>query len=252
LYRVRASSQSGRTMCNLYSMTKSQAAIRDLVRAMRDTTGNLPPLPGIFPDMLAPVVRTTSDRARELMMMRWGFPPLPDLGTRPVTNIRNTRSSYWRAWLAPAFRCLVPVTSFCEYTDTSPKVAHWFARDETRPLFFLAGIWRPWTGRRGTKANPVEGEHLLFSVLTCEPNDVVRPIHAKAMPVVLATEAERETWLEAPVEEALALQKPSPAKPCASSRAARKRTRLRPEQAQRDAWLSRTCGHSEPNPAARC
>jgi hypothetical protein len=25
----------------------------------------------------------------------------------------------------------------------------------------FAGIWRPWTGVRGTKAEPVEGEHLL-------------------------------------------------------------------------------------------
>jgi hypothetical protein len=36
-------------VCNLYSMTKSQAAIRAIVRAMRDQTGNLPPLPCIFP-----------------------------------------------------------------------------------------------------------------------------------------------------------------------------------------------------------
>jgi hypothetical protein len=42
-------------MCNLYSLTKGQAAIRELARAMRDTTGNLPPLPGIFPDQVAPV-----------------------------------------------------------------------------------------------------------------------------------------------------------------------------------------------------
>ena len=47
-------------MCNLYSLTKGQAAIIDLTRAMTDTTGNLPPLPGIFPDQLAPVVRTAS------------------------------------------------------------------------------------------------------------------------------------------------------------------------------------------------
>jgi len=44
-------------MCNLYSLTKGQAAIRDLARAMRDTTGNLPLLPSIFPDQLASVVR---------------------------------------------------------------------------------------------------------------------------------------------------------------------------------------------------
>jgi hypothetical protein len=33
-------------MCNLYSITKGQQAIRDLAHAMRDTTGNLPLFPG--------------------------------------------------------------------------------------------------------------------------------------------------------------------------------------------------------------
>jgi putative SOS response-associated peptidase YedK len=30
-----------------------------------------------------------------------------------------------------------------------------------------------------------DGEHLLFGFLTTEANDTVRPIHAKAMPVIL-------------------------------------------------------------------
>ena len=33
-------------MCNLYSITKGQQAIREFTRAMSDRTGNLPPLPG--------------------------------------------------------------------------------------------------------------------------------------------------------------------------------------------------------------
>ena len=44
-------------MCNLYSVTKSQVAIREMARAMHDRTGNLPPLPGVFPDCGAPIVR---------------------------------------------------------------------------------------------------------------------------------------------------------------------------------------------------
>jgi hypothetical protein len=39
-------------MCNLYSETKGQAAIRDLFRTTHDRTGNLPAFPGIFPDQL--------------------------------------------------------------------------------------------------------------------------------------------------------------------------------------------------------
>jgi hypothetical protein len=108
------------SVCNLYSLTKGQAAIRKLARAMRDHTGNLPPLPGIFPDQMAPIVRTGEDGERELLMMRWGFPSPPVFGNpRPVTNVRNVKSAYWKPWLKPEQRCLVPATSFCEYT-TSP------------------------------------------------------------------------------------------------------------------------------------
>src|ERR1019366_3009019 len=93
-------------------------------------------------------VRIDPDGQRAIEMMRWGFPPPPKLGTRPVTNVRNLESSYWHPWLTRAFRCLVPATSFCEYTDSPPKVPHWFALGEDRPLFAFAGIWRPWTGER--------------------------------------------------------------------------------------------------------
>src|SRR6202047_2177397 len=44
-------------LCNLYSVMKGQQAIRELARALRDRTGNLPPLYGIFPDYFAPIVR---------------------------------------------------------------------------------------------------------------------------------------------------------------------------------------------------
>ena len=37
-------------MCNLYSITKGQAAIREFTRAMVDATGNLPSMPSVFPD----------------------------------------------------------------------------------------------------------------------------------------------------------------------------------------------------------
>ena len=59
-------------MCNLYSLTKGQAAIRDWFRASNDRTGNLPLLPGIFPDQMAPIVRNGADGGRELVIARWG------------------------------------------------------------------------------------------------------------------------------------------------------------------------------------
>lgn len=37
-------------MCNLYSITTNQAAIAELFRVVRRYEGNLPPMPGVFPD----------------------------------------------------------------------------------------------------------------------------------------------------------------------------------------------------------
>jgi putative SOS response-associated peptidase YedK len=148
-------------VCNLYSVTTNKEAIRALAAALGewyDATGNFQPLPAIFPDQMAPVVRSAADSARELVMMRWGFPS-PTAGTGPtlVANVRNSGSHWWRPWLAkPAQRCLVPVTSFCEYVGHRPAVPHWFALDEARSPFFFAGIWRTWRGTRGSKTKAAE------------------------------------------------------------------------------------------------
>jgi putative SOS response-associated peptidase YedK len=59
-------------MSNLYSITTNQEAIRALLRVMNRLVGNLPPMPGVFPDYPAPVIRNAGDE-RELVMIRWGI-----------------------------------------------------------------------------------------------------------------------------------------------------------------------------------
>ena len=51
-------------MCNLYSVTKPQAAIRQLAKAMVDTSANLPSLPTVFPDQMAPSGDDPAERWR--------------------------------------------------------------------------------------------------------------------------------------------------------------------------------------------
>jgi hypothetical protein len=60
-------------VCNLYSITTNQAAIIALFRVMNRYVGNLPPMPGVFPDYPAPMVRNGAD-GHELAAARWGMP----------------------------------------------------------------------------------------------------------------------------------------------------------------------------------
>src|ERR1700719_2008097 len=146
-------------------------------------------------------------------MARWGMPsPVFALKGRNsdtgVTNIRNVKSPHWRRWLGVENRCVVPFTSFSE-NETLPNGSQppvWFAFDETRPLACFAGIWTRWTSVRKVKEGETTND--LYAFLTTEPNAEIGAIHPKAMPVVLTTQEEDETWMTAPPDEALKLQRP--------------------------------------------
>jgi putative SOS response-associated peptidase YedK len=178
-------------LCNLYSLTKGQAAIRDLFRAMHDRAGNLPLLPGIFPDQTAPIVRNDIDGERELVMARWGYAGAAAIRARAGDEHPQSRQPALAGMAGPA----QPLSGAGDLVlrvrrHEAARTPIWFALDEDRPLFAFAGLWTAWRGVRGPKGAPVGGEHQLFGFLTTEANATnatIAPIHPKAMPVILFT-----------------------------------------------------------------
>ncbi len=190
-------------MCNLYTMTATVDEVRRVFGAFDGDRGNLPAYDEIYPGRPAPVLRRGGN-GLVMETMVWGFPGPAAAKGRPVTNIRNLESPFWRGALNNVERrCIVPVTRFCEWTAqpdpvTMRKAKVWFGlhpAEETEPLFAFAGLWRPGEG----------GQYMAF--LTCDANELVGAVHPKAMPVMLRA-ADAITWLDHPRESACALAQP--------------------------------------------
>lgn len=139
----------------------------------------------IRPGRSVPVVVRTA-QGNEFDLMTWGFWSM-QLTHRPI----NTRSE--TVTHIPAFkdaltshRCLIPANCFYEWVARSYGKQPICFRLLSRPLFAFAGIYNVVTDVGGK-------EWKTFSVLTCPPNAVVKPIHDR-MPVILP-EAYEDDWL---------------------------------------------------------
>jgi putative SOS response-associated peptidase YedK len=158
----------------------------------------------LTPKSKAPVI-CKAETQRIIDLMAWDV-----LGCQakwPMTNVRDLNRPNWRKLAEePAQRCLVPLTEFCEFTpdkhdldDGKPplKGEHWFTVTD-QPLFAVAGFWQHTAKGPG------------FTMVTCDPNELVAPIHPKAMITILAEE-DWERWLTCSYVEVVKLQRPYPA-----------------------------------------
>lgn len=131
----------------------------------------------------------------------------PSWSADPERGFINARAG--TAHEKPAFRsawadrpCLVLTSGFYEWKqrDGGPKEPYRVYRTDD-DAFALAGLWEERSGDSGESLRTV-------TILTTEPNDVVRPIHIR-MPVVLPRSAER-SWLERSPEGRRELCRPFP------------------------------------------
>ncbi len=205
-------------MCNLYSSTTTQQAMRSLfkVDAKNDQLGNFEPLSAIWPKYDAPVVRLTDSGEREIVLMSWGFltakvskktgKPIAPAAWNNARADKVATNGLWKDSFQNR-RCLVPASSFREAKGRNPATDYWFALkgDVERPPFAFAGLWR---GQQ-PGLPPDKLNQLTHTIVTTTANELVKPIHPDRMPVIIHP-ADYGTWLSGSDDDALSLLRPFP------------------------------------------
>ena len=129
---------------------------------------------------------------RELVVARWGlvnYWAKDDSRAARCVNAKaetvDTRPAFREAFQRG--RCVVPCDGFYEWTGLrADRRPLWFHRPDGH-LLMLAGLYERWQPAPGVWQRT-------FTMITCEPNDLLRPIQNR-MPVVLDDDVVDE-WLD--------------------------------------------------------
>jgi putative SOS response-associated peptidase YedK len=137
-------------------------------------------------------IRLSPEGEREPGILRWGLIPHqanPETFDRLLINARAETvaeaPSFRDAFLS--HRCLIVADGFYEWrAEETGKKPVWITRPDHEPFAF-AGLW--------AAARRSDGSELhSCAIVTCEPGEVVAPIHDR-MPVILDRDGEG-TWID--------------------------------------------------------
>jgi putative SOS response-associated peptidase YedK len=84
-------------------------------------------------------------------------------------------------------RCLILADGFYEWKREGVRKIPYYIRLKSRMPFGFAGLWSKWIA-------PDESEIISCTIITGEPNELIKPIHTR-MPTILR-KTERELWLD--------------------------------------------------------
>ena len=174
-------------MCGRYSASSNAKLISETFEVAE--SADLEPRWNVAPTQEAPVVRLAASGRRRLHLLRWGL--IARGATNPTGGRINARSETVET--IPAFRdafrerrCLVPADGFYEWLKLEGRRHPFHIRRRDRLPFAFAGLWSRWQPKHDL---PIES----FTILTCPPSNLVRPLHDR-MPVILPRAA-WESWL---------------------------------------------------------
>ena len=110
--------------------------------------------------------------------------------------------SYMGAW-SKNFRVLVPVSWFYEFDSRVHPQIPYAVFPLNEPFWILSGLASWFTAADGSKK-------MSISIITVEPNEVLKSVGHHRSPAILRNPAEAQCWLRAPRQEALALLRSFP------------------------------------------
>lgn len=137
----------------------------------------------------------------QLVLMKWGLVPVWAKDETIGNKIINARAEGIEE--KPSFkrplrtqRCLLPASAFFEWQGAKgAKIKYRIARKDG-DMFALAGLYDTWKSPHGN-------ELTTCTIITCQPNAVMAPIHNR-MPVILLPEDE-DDWLNPDMTEVEAI-----------------------------------------------